>query len=331
MKRNGPRSYVGVGLGAGLVGALFLALRYAVRKPTKSPVPDTISPAIFATKVVETSLGEVVYHESGSGQPLIFVHGICVGASSYEWSRVYPRFADRFRVLAPDLIGFGESERPEGKLAAADYVRGLVEFIQRTCGDEPPILVGSGLGGGFCAYLAAQHPELAARLILLMPTGLKDFGREGLPLRSRVVNQSRLLRRFLYRNYEATRGSVRRWLEHGGFSDPSRVTEEMVDVFTTCAQQGGAEHAVFNLRRGRFHFDLAGRLRDVAVPVVLLWSERAEFPPLEWGIRYSETARNCRLLTFSAGGPLAALEQPDLVAETLDSLLHTELRIYRAS
>ena len=121
-----------IGAGVGL-GALLLALKYAIRRPTKQPVPETISPAIFSTKVQRTSHGQIVYHESGSGQPLIFIHALCLGASSYEWSKVYPEFAAGYRVLAPDLIGFGESERPDTRMQAADHVRALADFIRATC------------------------------------------------------------------------------------------------------------------------------------------------------------------------------------------------------
>ena len=125
-----------VGLGAGLLGAILLALRYAVRRPTSTPVPDTISPKIFTTKVLHTSRFPIVYHESGAGQPVIFVHNVCLGGSSYEWSKVYPEFAATHRVIALDLIGFGESARPNVQLSAADYVRILAEFIRATCRDD---------------------------------------------------------------------------------------------------------------------------------------------------------------------------------------------------
>ena len=77
--RSGKSGCLAPGLGAGLLGAIFLALRYAVRPVTKAPVPDTISPAIFRTKALHTSLGQIVYHESGSGPTLVFIHGICPG------------------------------------------------------------------------------------------------------------------------------------------------------------------------------------------------------------------------------------------------------------
>src|SRR5438128_1561343 len=138
------KKLIGMGLGAGLLGAMFVALKYAVRPATQSRVPDTISPAVFRTKVLHTSIGQLVYHECGSGPPLIFAHCFCVGASSYEWSKVYPQFASTHRVLAPDLVGFGESARPDANLTAIDYARSLAEFIRATC-DEPPVLIGSWL------------------------------------------------------------------------------------------------------------------------------------------------------------------------------------------
>lgn len=319
---------LGVGLGAGLVGAVLVALKYAVRPPTKARVPDTISPAVFATKVLHTSRGQIVYHESGQGQPLLFVHGICPGASSYEWSKVYPSFADEFHVLASDLIGFGESARPGGQMTAADHVRTLAEFIRATC-DQPPILIGSGMGAGFCAYLASQHPDLVCRLVLLMPTGLNEFGRGRLPLGTKLASRVPLLNRFLYRNYQSTRAAVKAWLLRDGFADPAQLTDESIDVFTTCAQQYGAEHSIINFQAGRFSFDLESRIKSIAHPIALIWAEKAEYPPLEWAYRFQGFAQNSTLSIVDKAGALAALEAPEKITGILRDQLDDKLRIYR--
>jgi pimeloyl-ACP methyl ester carboxylesterase len=320
---------VGVGLGAGLLGALLLALRYAVRPPTKERVPDTISPAIFATKVLHTSLGQMVYHESGSGQPLIFIHSIWPGGSSYEWSKVYPEFAARYRVLAPDLIGFGESARPDLRMRANDQARTLAEFIRATC-DQPPILVGSGLGAGFCVLAASQHPELVARLLLLMPSGLAEFGQRRLPLTAKLASRTPILSRFLYRNYRSTRAAIRHLLATNGFMDATKLTEEMVEVFTTCARQYGAEHGILNFHSGRFSFDLENRLRSLLHPVTFLWSPAVAYPPLEWGYRFQATMKSSSLAILPELGALAALEDPAAVAAILREELQDELRVFRA-
>lgn len=325
MRKEKQSKLLGVGLGAGVLGALFLALKYMVRPATKSRVPDTISPAIFATKVLHTSLGTIVYHESGSGQPLIFVHGVCPGASSYEWSKVYPEFAGPYRVLAPDLIGFGESARPKASIGAADYARTLAEFIRATC-NQPPVLVGSGLGAGFCVLLASQHPELVERLILLMPTGLTEFGKSQVSISARMVSRLPLLNRFLYRNYQSTKTAVRSWLTRYGFSKPEAVTDEIVEVFTTCAQQNGAEHSILNLYAGRLSFDLESRIKTLTQPLTLLWSDSA-VAPMEWAYRFQGLLKNSNLVILQNVGTLAALEDPAAVAEVLREQLKTELRV----
>ena len=304
---------VGVGLGAGLMGAAFLALKYSIRKPTKLPVPDSISPAIFKTKVLHTSQGEIVYHETGSGDPLIFLHNVCVGCSSYEWSKVYPDFAVDHKVIAPDLIGFGESARPKKEMYPHDSVHALAEFIRATC-ERPPTIVGSGLGAGFAVYLAGQHPELVAKLILLMPTGLTEFGQAHISFTTRLASSIPMLNRFIYRNYQATKSSIRSWLMNTGFSEGGRVTEEIVDVFTTCAQQYGAENFILSYYSGNSSFDLTARIRMVSQPISLLWSEGAGYPPLEWGTRLQELAPGSRLRIIESAGLLAALESPAQVS-----------------
>lgn len=320
---------VGVGLGAGLMGAVLLALKYAIRRPTKAPVPDTISPAIFKTNAQPTSLGEMVYHHCGHGQPLIFVHGVYVGASSYEWSKVYQEFAAGYQVLAPDLIGFGESARPDRNTTAADQTKALAEFIHATCA-QPPILVGSGLGAGFCVYLASQHPELVSRLMLLMPTGLTEFGGRHLSAGTRLAGAIPLLNRFIYRNYQATKAAIRSWMTGFGFADASRVTDEAVEVLTTCAQQYGAEHAIHNLQSGRFSFDLENRMAMLTQPVTLMWSESAVFPPFDWAKRFQSMVKNCNVIALPKVGALAALEAPEEVASMLREQLQQELRVVDA-
>src|SRR5581483_3962364 len=323
---RGEKKLLGVGLGAGFLGAIMFALKYAVRPATKSRVPDTISPAVFKTKVLHTSLGQIVYHECGIGQTLIFVHGISPGASSYEWSKVYPAFTSTHLVVAPDLIGFGESARPQAHFAAEDFARALAEFIRATC-DQPPVLIGSGLGGGLCVLVASQHPELVSRLILLMPTGLTEFGQKQISLGTKLSAALPLLNRFLYRNYQSTKSAMREWLTQFGFANPAKVTEEVVDVYATCAQQYGAEHAIANLHAGRLCFDFESRIKTLAQPVTLLWSDAVPASPLDWAQRLREMVRNSNLHILQNVGPLAALESPEQVTAALSEQLQSQLRV----
>ncbi|MDR3402935.1 MAG: alpha/beta hydrolase [Chthoniobacter sp.] len=320
-----------VGIGAGILGAILVALKYALRPPTKRRVPDAISPPVFTTKVRHTSLGQVVYHESGSGQPLVFVHNVGFGASSYEWSKVYPEFVARHRVIALDLIGFGESARPAVRLTAADCVRTLAEFLRSFEWEQPPILVASGWSAGLCVYLATQHPELVSRLILHMPNGAGEVGSHSLPFFSQWLYRTPLLARFLYRNQLSTRSSVAHWLRKAVLLDPSAATEEMIDVMATCAQQPSAEHAALAWLGGSLSFDLEARLRLLLRPMALLWGEESTAEPEGRAFHLQRLVPASPLTVISNGGIMAALETPEAMVAALDEQLRADLRILKAS
>jgi pimeloyl-ACP methyl ester carboxylesterase len=318
----------GFGLGAGVLGAVVLAFRYALRPAPKTQLPDAISPAIFATRIFYSRRGQLVYHESGRGEPLLFLHGIYIGASSYEWSKVYPHFASAYQVMALDLIGFGESERPDLILSAADHVQALSEFLRAKSGGEPATIVASGQSAGFAVLLASQHPELVRRLILSMPTGALDSGQTR--RRNLLLAKVPMANRVLYYRYLSTRVQVRSWLRNSGFADPVKVGDETVDVLSNCAQQFGAERAIFQWFSHRFDVELEKRIAEISQPVTLIWGDKAKYPPLESAYGLQLVVAKCSLIVLENTGTLAALETPERMTELLAKELDPTIRVYGA-
>ena len=318
-----------VGLGAGLgalaaVGAV-LALRWFVRPPTKERIPETISPQRFATRTFQTSRGQMFYHEggAGAGPTLIFIHNVGVGASAYQWSKVYPAFAENHRVVAVDLLGFGESERPLAKLTALDYAESLAEFVGGVCGEDSqrPVVIARGLGAGFAALMAAGHPDLAARLLLWMPSG-----RANVPLWLNLASRVPNLKRFVYRNKLARRATIRaRFEAPGAFVDPRAVTQESVDMHAICAQQFQADYAIYRLFQGKMSFDLEARFRELTIPTTLLWPARlAGGPGFAAVERLAAANAACTLRVVPGAGPYAPLETPESLIEVLNEELRSE-------
>ncbi|HET7466517.1 MAG TPA: alpha/beta hydrolase [Candidatus Dormibacteraeota bacterium] len=102
----------------------------------------------------------------GEGTPLVMVHGL--GGSALNWMDVGPAFARQHRSVALDLAGFGQTplfNRSAAVGANADLVRGFIERLF----DEPVVLMGNSMGGHIAVLLAADHPELANRLVLVDP------------------------------------------------------------------------------------------------------------------------------------------------------------------
>ncbi len=319
-----------VGIGAGVLGGLAVALRYATRPARSTAMPDALSPEFSRTRVVDTRHGQIVYREFGSGAPLVLVHTVCVGGSSYEWSKVAPQLARKYRVLVPDLLGFGESERRPVLMSAAEHADAIADFVHNTCGRERPVLVGNGLGAGFCALAAVRHPERVARLCLLMPTGLTEFGTTRLAAGSRLLGSLPWVNSFAYRNYLSRGSTVKTWLQKVAFADSKLVRDECVEVFTACAQQYGAEFAIFSLLKGRMNFDLADQLDQLDVPVRLLWAEQSVFPPVEWAGRFKRFDAVKSVTILHGSGFLAALEVPDAVVQVLLDELESDLRLVAA-
>lgn len=298
------RPGLGIGLGVGLLGAAVLAVRYGIRKTLGGPLPDYVSPAVFTTSVQPTSHGEMVYHYCGSGSPVIFLHGVYPGASSYEWSRVYPAFAERRLVLAPDLVGFGESERPSPALTSDQHVRALADFIRGTCQGKKPVVVASGLSAGFAVLLAAQHPELVQALALYFPDSLfGDKPRRALLWRVPVIGK------FACRNYLTSKGFLSGWVERHGLP-VGEQSGEILEVLTSFARQPGAEHAMLALLAGKLGVDLLSRFEEVIQPVLLISSPKAEehLGPM---IARSEHE------SLESAPALAALSRPNLFIKRL--------------
>lgn len=315
------RRFWNFGLGAGLLGASVLAMRWLIRPPTTSAIPETISPPGFSTRAFQSGGGQMIYHESGNGpEPaLVFVHGLEVGASSFEWAGVYAAFPGRRRVLAPDLIGFGESERPKHKHRAADCAASLADFITGQCGDDPlrPIVIASGLGAGIAALMVTQRPELVSRLILWMPTGAAQTS-----FWLRVATRVPTLKQFLYRNRLARRSSIRRRLSDRAGIAPEAAPNEAVNVYALCAQQYQAECSIYRLLQRRLDLDLPAALRALEAPATLLWPERAGPAALEAARRLAGEHRLGTLRIVPSTSPGAPLITP----EALITVLQEELQ-----
>ena len=158
-----------------LVGA---ATCVAVAAAPALMAPPASGAAVDDTKGVKamTVHGDrVAYRDEGSGEAVLLIHGI--GGSSNTWSAVIPLLAKKYRVIAPDLLGHGQSDKPRG-----DYSVGAFAVLLRDLLDELGItrvtVVGHSLGGGIAMQFAHQHRQYCERIVLISSGGFGgDVGR----------------------------------------------------------------------------------------------------------------------------------------------------------
>lgn len=248
----------------------------------------------FSLRSVKTTLGRLTYaaptdfwESDVARQPLIFFHGFGGGSSSYEWSQVYPAFAADFVPLAPDLIGWGNSDHPDRVYAVEDYLQTIAEFLEAVC-DRPVSVIASSLTGAMMIRVAIARPELFKSLILVAPAGLSDFGKDYTRSFFAQLVSTPILDRVLYSSVLATSGGIRGFLEQRQFAQSDRVSEEIVAAYLASAQQPNADRAALSFVRGDLCFDLAEYIDHLTTPTALLWGTQSQFTPVEIGRQLAE-------------------------------------------
>lgn len=216
--------------------------------------------------------------EAGRGEPVVLLHGLSGHAES--WSRNIVPLAQRFRVLAVDMIGHGLTDKPDRSYLLPAYVEHL-DAVLRVTGAREAHLVGQSLGGWVAAWLALEQPEAVRTLTLVTTAGLKvNLATEGvrqLQSQVRTVTQKAL--------GSPTRDSVRarlEWLMHR----PDTVTDELVELRYRIFLREDSRRTM-----SRMVDDVTGdanleyalteeRLRALETPTLVLWSRHN--PTTSW-------------------------------------------------
>lgn len=138
-----------------------------LRTRPRSPFPDYRFPHLPSPKIAELEFGRIQYVDVGSGPVILLVHGL--GASSFCWRMLIPLLKKKFRVVAPDLIGFGLSDKPlhldYGLDAQTMRLETFVDHLKLTDIN----IVGSSMGGLLGLWLALKAPEKVRRVVALSP------------------------------------------------------------------------------------------------------------------------------------------------------------------
>ncbi|MBW4670457.1 MAG: alpha/beta hydrolase [Cyanomargarita calcarea GSE-NOS-MK-12-04C] len=285
-------------------------------------------PPGFGHKVIQTSLGVMVYYtqthapwlmtEIDNLPPLIFLHNFGGGASAYEWSKIYPAFATTHRILAPDLIGWGESAHPVRDYQISDYLTTIAEFIRQTC--RPPVrIVASSLTAALTIRLAIQYPFLFQSLLLVSPSGFDDFGQgAGRRIPLPIINTP-LLDSLIYALGAENGVAVRNFLQSFLFAKSQRVSKEMVEAYLFSAQQPNAKFAALSFLRGDLYFDLSLYIQQLTIPTVIFWGEKAQFTSVKLGQRLAKlnerAIRDFHVIPDT--GILPHLEMPEIAIALL--------------
>lgn len=232
----------------------------------------------------------------GDGPPLLLLHGLLMDHGA--WDDVIPGLARHYRVIAPDLPGFGESEKPPptrfdyGVEAFMECVADLISAL----GIGRTHVIGHGLGGAIALTLAAQNAEFVDKLVLV---DAHVFG-QGQRAASRTFSWPVLGSFFFKQLYgrRLFRGYFRDRIFSPGFPLPVAQVDRFYDMFNTPAARESALATLTALEDTR---STVARLGRVKAPTFVVWGAGDSFQPPQVGQRLAREVNAARFSVMDSG------------------------------
>ncbi|MEM9513953.1 MAG: alpha/beta fold hydrolase [Actinomycetota bacterium] len=262
----------------------------------------------------------VGYRRAGRGEAVLLLHGLA--GSSRTWDAALPQLAERYDVIAPDLLGHGESAKPVGDYSLGAYASGVRDLLAVL--DVPTItVVGHSFGGGVAMQLAYQFPQLVDRLALVGSGGL---GREvSWLLRTLALPGAEYLMPLGFptplveRANDVGRLLARRDIRWPWFGEMWRAYRSLA---------GAANRQAF-VRTMRGVIEPGGQMIDATdrlymaarVPTLIMWGANDAIIPVEHGERAHEAIEHSRLEVLDGVGHFPHVEAPELFVELLGDFI----------
>jgi pimeloyl-ACP methyl ester carboxylesterase len=230
--------------------------------------------------------GNLAYSVAGEGEPLLLVHGVYAGASSFEFRKNFQELSKSFRVHALDLLGCGMSERPSRRYAPEDVAGQVEDFVREEIGGAAH-LVASSLTAAIVMPAVVRSPRLFKKLVLICPTGYGTLDRPSGWLGDVIYGLflAPVLGNTLYHAI-VSRWGIRYYLGHMAYHDADLVTEGLVEDYHKVCHQIGARYFPAAFVSGKLNLGVADLWPRVPHRILICWGLEARTVPVREGPRF---------------------------------------------
>jgi pimeloyl-ACP methyl ester carboxylesterase len=272
---------------------------------------------LFDEWEIELHGHRVIYRIAGDGPPVVLIHGMV--NSSRHWEDVALRLADRYTVIAPDLLGHGDSAAVRGDYSLGAHACSIRDLLT-TIGIDRATVVGHSLGGGIAMQFFYQFPQRVERLALISSGGL---GREVSPMLRGAALPGSTAGIWMVANRR-----VREALDRAGELMRARGSRKGVYMQAVARamkplQEAAARHAFIQTLRAVIdvrgqHVSAIDRLYLLGeLPTLIVWGERDNTIPMAHGLAAHELIPNSRFVTLPKAAHFPNLEDPQGLADAL--------------
>lgn len=268
------------------------------------------------SKYIDVNGVSTHYHEAGQGEKILLIHGSGPGVTAWaNWRLIFPRLAENFHVFAPDVVGFGYTERKENIEYNVDtWTNHLIDFIENVVQDRVHI-IGNSMGGALTLHIAHKRPDLVKKMVLMGAVGISFPITYGLDkvwgYEPSLENMKKLMKIFSY-NSDFT-------------------TDELAKLRYEASIQPGLQEAFSKMFAEPRQEKLDGlalteeQLRKIEHEVLMVHGrEDLVIPYKETSLRFFELLPNAELHLFSKCGHWTQIEKKDEFAQLCENFFMRE-------
>jgi 2-hydroxy-6-oxonona-2,4-dienedioate hydrolase len=277
-------------------------------KLTKTYLVMIIVAKIVEEKFLQVDRHKIRYLESGTSEKtLVLIHGL--GASSERWTHVIPLFSEHFRVVIPDLVGFGKSDKP-----ATDYtINFFVDFLEKfftALEIKHPSIIGSSLGGQISAEYASTHSKDIDKLVLVSPSGIMKQSTPALDAYIMAAMYPNTIS--AKRAFELMEGSGK------------HVADEIVAEFVERMRMPNAKLAFMSTILGLKNSEsITVKLQSISSSTLLIWGTDDPVIPIEHSEGFVSAIQNCEFYRMNGCGHTPYVQDPQTFATKVLEFLVT--------
>jgi pimeloyl-ACP methyl ester carboxylesterase len=266
------------------------------------------------------------YLAAGDGPPVVLLHGGIIDAADVTWPPVADRLAPDHTVVVPDLLGYGESDLPEGPLSMQRHVDAVGGFLDEL-GLDDPLLAGISMGGGVAVGTALAYPDRVGGIVPIDAFALGSELASGLLtwILAKVQVTNHLSVALTARSRRFARASLAS-LAH----DSATISERTVDRVMAEARRPKAGKAFRKFRasevtRRGYRTDYSDRVADLDVPAHFVHGADDDLLPPSWSRRAAARTPDADLTILDDCGHLATLEQPDAIRDIVAEMVSLDV------
>lgn len=257
-------------------------------------------------KFVTINRNKIRYLEDGkSDQNILLLHGL--GGYAERWSNVIPFLAKKFHLYVPDMIGYGQSDKPTADYTPEYFVKFVFDFMEAV-GIKNTVMMGTSLGGQVVIECAATQLPTIKKIILISPAGI---------MRKSTPTLDAYTMAALYPSKEAVKNAYQMMVGPG-----KQVSEISIERFITNMSRPNAKMAFLSTLLGLKNApDIYDKLEKITVPTMLIWGKEDNLIPFEYSQQFILSINNCKFIAMEGCGHSPYVEAPEKLSELVIKFL----------